>query len=51
MIWFGRAQRLQTGRQVGRLADDCGLRCRAFADLVADAYAVAQSNHFWYIWV
>jgi hypothetical protein len=29
-------ERLQTGREVRRLADDRGFRCGAFADLVAD---------------
>ena len=34
LVWL--RQCLQTRRQVRRLADDRGLRCRSFADLIAD---------------
>jgi len=35
-IWFGCANACRRARQVRRLADDRGLRCGSFADLVAD---------------
>jgi hypothetical protein len=39
LVWL--RQCLQTRRQVRRLADDRGLRCRSFADLIADDHRPA----------